>query len=89
MTVNDPDLFRSLVEKSPIPCRVQWVEYLVAQQYRIGVRDPRQLCWYNLAVILRKTDTLHLMPERFRRLVAVASEEPPVSLGLPVPLQEP
>jgi TatD DNase family protein len=52
-----------------IPCRVEWVEYLVAQQLRLDVRDVRQLVWQNFATIIRKTDTLKLLPEPFKAII--------------------
>lgn len=46
-----------------VSCRVEWVEYLVAQQYRMDVMDVRQLVWKNLTRILHETNTIHLIPE--------------------------
>jgi len=46
-----------------IPCRVEWVEYLVAQQYRLDVKDVRRLAWQNFATILQQTGTLPLLPQ--------------------------
>lgn len=46
-----------------IPCRVEWVEHLVAQQLGIGREDVRRLAWQNLAAIVRKTNTHKLLPE--------------------------
>lgn len=46
-----------------IPCRVQWVEHLVAQQLRLDVMDVRRLAWQNLATIVRQTGTRRLLPE--------------------------
>jgi hypothetical protein len=45
-----------------IPCRIEWVEYLVAQQLGLGVKDVRRLAWQNLARIIRETNTQHLLP---------------------------
>jgi TatD DNase family protein len=49
-----------------IPCRIEWVEHLVGQQYGISVQEVRSLAWQNLATILRQTGTLDLLPERLR-----------------------
>lgn len=44
-----------------IPCRIEWVEHLVAQQLKINVREVRQLAWHNFKRILEQTGTLHLL----------------------------
>jgi TatD DNase family protein len=46
-----------------IPCRAEWVEYLVAQQYKMDVTDLRRKVWCNLAEIVRNTGTLDLYPK--------------------------
>jgi TatD DNase family protein len=46
-----------------IPVRIQWAEYLVAQQYEISVQELRAQVWRNLAEILRQTSTQYLLPE--------------------------
>ena len=48
-----------------IPCRIEWVEYLVAQQYKIEVKEVRELVWRNLARIVNKVGTMDLLPESF------------------------
>lgn len=48
-----------------IPCRVEWVEHLVAQQLGLGREDVRRLAWQNLATIVQKTNTHQLLPEPF------------------------
>jgi TatD DNase family protein len=48
-----------------IPCRFQWVEYLVAQQLRLTVEQVRDLTWRNLARIVRETNTWDLWPSTF------------------------
>jgi TatD DNase family protein len=45
-----------------IPCRIEWVEYLVAQQFKLEVQQVRQLVWQNLAIIVSKTGTRNLLP---------------------------
>ena len=58
-----------------IPCRVEWVEHLVAQQLRLKQPDVRRLVWQNLATIVRNTGTLKFLPEPFASVVCrVASE---------------
>jgi TatD DNase family protein len=47
-----------------IPLRVGWVEYLVAQQLRLDVKDVRRLVWQNFATIVRKTETQMLLSKR-------------------------
>jgi TatD DNase family protein len=46
-----------------IPCRIEWVEHLVAQQLGLSRRDVRRLAWRNLATIVQKTNTRKLLPE--------------------------
>lgn len=56
-----------------IPCRIEWVEHLVGQQYGLGVKEVRQLAWQNLAAIIQKTGTLSLLPEPLTAILAEAS----------------
>jgi TatD DNase family protein len=53
-----------------IPCRIEWVEYLVAQQYKLEVQEIRELVWQNLAAIVHKTRTRNLLPESFAAIVS-------------------
>lgn len=46
-----------------IPCRIEWVEHLVAQQLGLGREDVRRLAWQNLARIVQKTNTQKLLPK--------------------------
>ena len=46
-----------------IPCRIEWVEYLVAQQFKIKVEEMRELVWRNLAKIIQETGTQNFLPE--------------------------
>lgn len=48
-----------------IPCRIEWVEFLVAQQYKIEVKEVRELVWQNLATIVNRTGTWNLLPDSF------------------------
>jgi TatD DNase family protein len=57
-----------------IPSRIQWVEYLVAQQYAADVKELRQLAWRNFARIVRATNTLALFPEEYAILCAKVEE---------------
>jgi TatD DNase family protein len=45
-----------------IPCRIEWVEHLVAQQLCSSVGEVRRLVWGNLARIVRDTGTERLLP---------------------------
>jgi TatD DNase family protein len=47
-----------------IPCRIEWVEHLVARQVGLSRKDVRRLAWQNLATIVRKTNTRELLPEQ-------------------------
>jgi hypothetical protein len=40
-----------------IPCRIEWVEHLVAQQLGSSVGEVRRLVWENLTRIIRGTGT--------------------------------
>ena len=57
-----------------IPCRVEWVEFLVAQQYGMAVNDLRMLAWMNFGSIIRKTGTSHLFPKILVAFSARAEE---------------
>ncbi len=48
-----------------IPCRVEWVEHLVAQQLRTDVKEFRRMVWRNFATIIEDTGTMNLLPESF------------------------
>jgi len=48
-----------------IPCRIEWVEHLVAQQLGLNRKDIRRLAWQNLWTIVKKTNTQKLLPEPF------------------------
>jgi TatD DNase family protein len=48
-----------------IPCRIEWVEYLVAQQFKLDVLDIRNLVWQNLSTIVNKTGTRDLFRDHW------------------------
>lgn len=48
-----------------IPCRIEWVEHLVAQQLKTDVHQVRELVWRNFAAIVQATGTMGLLPEPF------------------------
>jgi TatD DNase family protein len=52
-----------------IPCRVEWVEHLVAQQYRMKVEDVRSLVWRNFSDIVRETETFNMLPEGIKEIL--------------------
>lgn len=58
-----------------IPCRVGWVEYLVAQQLRLDVKEARRLVWRNFATIVLRTDTRKLLPEPLETIVLEVNQE--------------
>jgi TatD DNase family protein len=58
-----------------IPCRIEWVEHLVAQQLGLGRRDVRRLAWQNLATIVQKTNTRKLLPEPLVEKMTDACQE--------------
>lgn len=53
-----------------IPCRIEWVEYLAAQQYDMGVKELRKLAWTNLWRIFCRTKTSHLVPSAMADIFA-------------------
>jgi TatD DNase family protein len=53
-----------------IPCRIEWVEHLVAQRLGLSRNDVRRLAWQNLSTIVRKTNTTKMLPERFSIIMA-------------------
>jgi TatD DNase family protein len=61
---------------SAIPCRVEWVEHLVAQQLGLGVSAARRLVWQNFGTLMRKTNTLRMLPERMIALVKKLNPSP-------------
>ncbi len=58
-----------------IPCRIEWVEHLVAQQLGLSREDVRRLAWQNLATIVQKTNTQKLLPERLMAKMIDACQE--------------
>jgi TatD DNase family protein len=57
-----------------IPCRVEWVEHLVAQQLKIEVMEARRLFWRNLAALVERTGTASLWPKSFLQNMRAARE---------------
>jgi Tat protein secretion system quality control protein TatD with DNase activity len=53
-----------------IPCRVEWVEHLVAQQYGLTQPEVRALVWTNLARLVARTGTAGLLPGRMGAVMA-------------------
>ncbi|MHB1318340.1 MAG: TatD family hydrolase [Anaerolineae bacterium] len=53
-----------------IPCRVEWVEHLVGQQYGLSQPEVRELCWRTLARLVARTGTMALLPEGVRHTLA-------------------
>jgi TatD DNase family protein len=52
-----------------IPCRIGWVEYLVAQQYQMDVVALRRLVWANFGRIIQQTGTVALLPEGMQEIL--------------------
>jgi hypothetical protein len=59
-----------------IPCRIEWVEYLVAQQLRCPFEDVRRLVWENLARIVQETGTERFLPEPLAAILGQAVRAP-------------
>jgi TatD DNase family protein len=60
-----------------IPCRVEWVEYILAEPKVLGldVKDVRRLVWQNFGAIIDKTDTWRLLPKPLAAIVAEANPD--------------
>ena len=52
-----------------IPCRIEWVEHLVAQQLKLSREEVRRLAWQNLATIVRDTGTQGLLPAQLAMII--------------------
>jgi len=52
-----------------IPYKIEWVEHLVAQQYKMEAQEVRGLAWQNLATIVERSGTLNLIPESFAEIL--------------------
>jgi len=52
-----------------IPCRIEWVEYLLERSLRRSREEVRALAWQNLARIVRETGTQPLLPAGLAALV--------------------
>jgi TatD DNase family protein len=58
-----------------IPCRIEWVEHLVGQQFNVDIKEVRSLAWRNLATIVRKTGTRELFPEIFKTVMVELDQD--------------
>jgi TatD DNase family protein len=58
-----------------IPCRIEWVEHLVAQQLGLYREDVRRLVWQNLATIVQKTNTQKVLPEPLTAIMTEACQK--------------
>lgn len=58
-----------------IPCRIEWVEHLVAQQLKTGVKEFRRMVWQNFATIVQNTKTINLLPGLFVETLNTLQEE--------------
>jgi TatD DNase family protein len=56
-------------QPAAIPCRIEWVEWLVSQQVRVSREEVRRLAWRNLAAIVAQTRTSSLLPPRLAALL--------------------
>jgi TatD DNase family protein len=52
-----------------IPCRIEWVEHLLAQQLNLEREQIHRLAWQNFAQIIQTTGTRHLLPAALAALV--------------------
>ena len=53
-----------------IPCRVEWVEYMLAELLGLDVQDVRRLAWQNFGTIVCETGTCELLPDPIAAIVA-------------------
>lgn len=56
-----------------IPCRVHWVEHLIAVQYGMDVNDVRRQVWSNFGRIVADTNIQDLLPEALNDVLADVS----------------
>jgi TatD DNase family protein len=56
-----------------IPCRIEWVEHLMAQQLGLNTESVRQLVWQNLEAIVQATGTRGLLPNSLAAIMAKIS----------------
>jgi TatD DNase family protein len=47
-----------------IPCRIEWVEYLLEAQLQRNHEAVRELAWRNFSALVRETGTRRLLPEK-------------------------
>lgn len=59
-----------------IPCRVEWVEHLLAQQYRMDVTDVRRLVWKNFSIIIHHNNLQDLISPAFQEINWEISKTP-------------
>ena len=57
-----------------IPCRIEWVEHLVAQQLKMDVEAFRKKVWRNFATIVQATETITLLPKSFADILAAVQK---------------
>jgi len=72
-----------------IPCRLEWVEYLVGQQYKISNTAVRRFNWRNFGRIGELTGCLQMLPPAFLDAIeaarqALAGDEQPYQAQLPL-----
>jgi TatD DNase family protein len=58
-----------------IPCRIEWVEHLVAQQRKTDVKEIRRMVWQNFASIVQDTGTIDLLPKSFVEIMIAVQEK--------------
>ncbi len=58
-----------------IPCRIEWVEHLLAQQLCLSRNDVRRLVWRNFATIVQKTNTKKLLPKPLAKIIAEVNHD--------------
>lgn len=58
-----------------IPCRIEWTEHLVAQQFDLSQIGVRCIAWRNLSNVIKKTNTHRLFPAPFLTRMADACNE--------------
>lgn len=59
-----------------IPCRIEWVEHLVAQHLRIDVTAVRLLVWMNYARIIHHSKLESFMPPGFQEIIQAVNDHP-------------
>ena len=63
-----------------IPCRIEWVEYLLSAQLNMNADEVRQLAWQNFKTIVESTNTRRLLPASITTILDSLKPKPQTTL---------